>query len=92
SNIRNLQRWWITSMIVLESVTINFEIATIKMDQLSSTVRIDFRDSEWARPTRFKLTQENLESRIKKQLLITNIENAVFDLVIMKLFSSFFVD
>nr|GFC35547.1 hypothetical protein [Tanacetum cinerariifolium] len=62
------------------------------MNQLCSTVRIDFEDSERAGPTGFKLSREYLQSRIEKQHLITNIENAVFDLVIMKLFSSFFVD
>nr|GFB40284.1 hypothetical protein [Tanacetum cinerariifolium] len=62
------------------------------MNQLCSTVRIDFEDSERAGPTGFKLSREYLQSRIKKQHLITNIENAVFDLVIVKLFSSFFVD
>nr|GEV71349.1 hypothetical protein [Tanacetum cinerariifolium] len=91
-NVRNLQWWWVSSMIVLESMTINFKIATIWVDQLHSTVRVDFRDGEWARPTGFKLTQENLESGIKKQHLITNIENAVFDLVIVKLLSPFFID
>nr|GEY74253.1 hypothetical protein [Tanacetum cinerariifolium] len=58
-----------------------------RMDQLCSTARIDFSDSERARPTGFQLTRENLESRIKEQHLITNIENVVFDLVIMKLFT-----
>nr|GEW67402.1 hypothetical protein [Tanacetum cinerariifolium] len=57
-----------------------------------STVRVDFRNCEWARPTGIKLTRENLKSGIKKQNLITNIENAVFDLVIMKLLSPFFID
>nr|GEZ63499.1 reverse transcriptase domain-containing protein [Tanacetum cinerariifolium] len=79
-------------MIVLKSMTIDFKIATIRMNQLCSTVRIDFEDSERARPTGFKLSREYLQSRIKKQHLITNIKNEVFDLVVMKLFSSFFVD
>nr|GEZ26227.1 putative reverse transcriptase domain-containing protein [Tanacetum cinerariifolium] len=56
------------------------------------SVRIDFKNCEWAEPTGFKLTRENLESGIKKQHLITNIENAVFDLVIVKLLSPFFID
>nr|GFB30999.1 hypothetical protein [Tanacetum cinerariifolium] len=62
------------------------------MNQLCSTIRIDFGDSERAGPTGFQFSQEYLQSRIKKQHLITNIENAVFNLVIMKLFSPFFVD
>nr|GFC69330.1 hypothetical protein [Tanacetum cinerariifolium] len=73
-------------------MTINFEIATIWVDQLSCTVRVDFKDCEWAGPTGFQLTRETLESGIKKQHLINNIENAVFDLVIMKLLSPFFID
>nr|GEY92411.1 reverse transcriptase domain-containing protein [Tanacetum cinerariifolium] len=86
---------WRYRMLLLSLRTTEFRDRvepTTRMDQLSSAVRVDFKDSEWARPTGFQLTRENLESRIKKQHLITNIENAVFDLVIMKLFSPFFVD
>nr|GFB51908.1 hypothetical protein [Tanacetum cinerariifolium] len=50
-NVWNLQRWWVSSMIVLESMTIHFEIATIWVDQLDGSVRVDFRNGEWAEPT-----------------------------------------
>nr|GEZ24366.1 reverse transcriptase domain-containing protein [Tanacetum cinerariifolium] len=41
---------------------------------------------------RDQLTQKNLKSGVKEQHLITIIENAVFDLVIVKLLSPFFID
>nr|GFC12228.1 hypothetical protein [Tanacetum cinerariifolium] len=90
--VQNLQRWWISSMIVVEAMTIHFEIATIWVDQLGGSVWVDFRNGERARPTGLYLTRENLKSGIKEQHLITDIENAVFDLVIVKLLSPFFVD
>nr|GEW25631.1 putative reverse transcriptase domain-containing protein [Tanacetum cinerariifolium] len=40
----------------------------------------------------FSLPEKNLKSGIEEQHLITNIENAVFDLVIVKLLSPFFID
>nr|GFB29591.1 hypothetical protein [Tanacetum cinerariifolium] len=91
-NVWNLQRWWVSSMIVLELMTIHFEVATIWVDQLGGSVRVDFRNGEWAGPTGLYLTNENLKSGVKEQHLITNIENVVFDLVIMKLLSPFFID
>nr|GEX70126.1 hypothetical protein [Tanacetum cinerariifolium] len=33
-------------------------------------------DSEWSRPTGFKLPRENLQSRVKEEDSITNVENA----------------
>nr|GEZ69235.1 retrovirus-related Pol polyprotein from transposon TNT 1-94 [Tanacetum cinerariifolium] len=50
-NVWNLQRWWVSSMIVLEAMTIHFEITTIWVDQLGSSVWVDFRNGEWAGPT-----------------------------------------
>nr|GEZ15860.1 hypothetical protein [Tanacetum cinerariifolium] len=37
-------------------------------------------DGEWSSPAGLKLARENLQSRIKEEDSITNIENAVFDL------------
>nr|GFA44969.1 hypothetical protein [Tanacetum cinerariifolium] len=37
-NIWNLQRWWVSSMIVLEAMTIHFEVATIWVNQLGGSV------------------------------------------------------
>nr|GFC92878.1 hypothetical protein [Tanacetum cinerariifolium] len=79
-------------MIVLESMTIHFKIATIWVDQLGGFVWVGFRNGEWAGPMGLKLTREYLKSGIKEQHFITNIENAVFDLVIVKLLSPFFID
>ncbi|GJY41883.1 hypothetical protein Tco_0429153 [Tanacetum coccineum] len=39
--------------------------------------------SEWSTPTGLKLARENLQSRVKEEDLITDVENAVFDLRVM---------
>ncbi|GJZ30433.1 hypothetical protein Tco_0575480 [Tanacetum coccineum] len=41
------------------------------------------RNGERSRPTGFQFTQEHLQSRIKEENLITDVENAVFDLGVM---------
>ncbi|GJW63508.1 putative reverse transcriptase domain-containing protein [Tanacetum coccineum] len=40
----------------------------------------DMGDGEWSRPTGFQLALELLQSRVKEEDLITDVENAVFDL------------
>nr|GEY06719.1 subtilisin-like protease SBT3.9 [Tanacetum cinerariifolium] len=50
-NVWNLQQWWVSSMIVLESMTIHFEVATIWVDQLGGSIWVDFRNGKWAGPT-----------------------------------------
>ncbi|GKD97310.1 retrovirus-related pol polyprotein from transposon TNT 1-94 [Tanacetum coccineum] len=37
-------------------------------------------NGEWSGPTRFQLAREHLQSRVKEEDLITNVENAVFDI------------
>nr|GEU68232.1 hypothetical protein [Tanacetum cinerariifolium] len=49
-------------------------------------------DSEWSRPAGLKLARENLQSRVKEEDSITNVENAVFDLRVMNALSFLFVD
>ncbi|GJR30370.1 hypothetical protein Tco_1106602 [Tanacetum coccineum] len=39
--------------------------------------------SEWSTPAGLKLARENLQSRVKEEDSITNVENAVFDLGVM---------
>nr|GEZ55169.1 hypothetical protein [Tanacetum cinerariifolium] len=38
-NVWNLQRWWVSSMIVLEAMTIHFEVATIWVNQLGGSIQ-----------------------------------------------------
>nr|GEX38541.1 hypothetical protein [Tanacetum cinerariifolium] len=44
-NVWNLQRWWVSSMIMLEAMTIHFEVASIWVDQLGGSVWVDFRNA-----------------------------------------------
>ncbi|GJX87933.1 hypothetical protein Tco_0339947, partial [Tanacetum coccineum] len=39
--------------------------------------------SEWSTPAGLKLARENLQSRVKEEDSITDVENAVFDLGVM---------
>ncbi|GJS95541.1 hypothetical protein Tco_0802509 [Tanacetum coccineum] len=39
--------------------------------------------SEWSTPAGFKLARENLQSRVKEEDSITDVENAIFDLGVM---------
>ncbi|GJU20384.1 hypothetical protein Tco_1153726 [Tanacetum coccineum] len=39
--------------------------------------------SEWSTPTGLKLARENLQSRVKEEDSITDVENAIFDLGVM---------
>ncbi|GKB95311.1 hypothetical protein Tco_0981448 [Tanacetum coccineum] len=43
----------------------------------------DLDYNEWSTPAGFKLARENLQSRVKEEDSITNVENAVFDLGVM---------
>nr|GEZ71734.1 hypothetical protein [Tanacetum cinerariifolium] len=49
-NVWNLQRWWVSSMIVLEAMTIHFEVATIWVDQLGGFIRVDFSNGNSRKP------------------------------------------
>ncbi|GKF15064.1 hypothetical protein Tco_0056526 [Tanacetum coccineum] len=41
------------------------------------------RYSEWSTPAGLKLARENLQSRVKEEDSITDVENAIFDLGVM---------
>ncbi|GJT28957.1 hypothetical protein Tco_0909232 [Tanacetum coccineum] len=43
----------------------------------------DYQLCEWSTPTGLKLARENLQSRVKEEDSITDVENAVFDLGVM---------
>nr|GEV71254.1 hypothetical protein [Tanacetum cinerariifolium] len=49
-------------------------------------------DSEWSRPTGLKLARKTLQSRVKKEDSITNVENAVFDFRVMESLRFLFID
>ncbi|GJV41559.1 hypothetical protein Tco_1419999 [Tanacetum coccineum] len=48
--------------------------------------------SEWSTPTGLKLARENLQSRVKEEDSITDVENAVFDLGVMDSLCFLFID
>ncbi|GKF06595.1 hypothetical protein Tco_0037263 [Tanacetum coccineum] len=45
--------------------------------------RKNLDNGEWSGPTGFQFARENLQSRVEEEYLITNVENAVFDLRVM---------
>ncbi|GJV53376.1 hypothetical protein Tco_1449117 [Tanacetum coccineum] len=47
---------------------------------------------EWSTPAGLKLARENLQSRVKEEDSITDVENAVFDLGVMDSLCLFFID
>ena len=90
--IRDYHGWYVPSEIVFQTVTIHLKVGTIELSQLNGTIREHLCYGEWSRPTSFKLTRENLQTRVKKKHLITNVENAVFDLGIMTSFCFLFIN
>nr|GFC11187.1 hypothetical protein [Tanacetum cinerariifolium] len=58
------------------------EVLEIQDNHLCA-IRKHMGDSEWSKPVGLKLAQENLQSRVKEEDSITNVENAVFDLCLM---------
>ncbi|GJW58366.1 hypothetical protein Tco_0105097 [Tanacetum coccineum] len=52
----------------------------------------DYQLCEWSTPAGFKLARENLQSRVKEEDSITDVENAVFDLGVMDSLCLFFID
>nr|GEV29098.1 hypothetical protein [Tanacetum cinerariifolium] len=57
-----------------------------------SAIREHLGDSEWSSPVGLKLARENLQSRFKEEDSITDVENAVFDLRVMKPLGFLFID
>ncbi|GJW96605.1 hypothetical protein Tco_0178413 [Tanacetum coccineum] len=48
--------------------------------------------SEWSTPAGLKLARENLQSRVKEEDSITDVENAIFDLGVMDSLCFLFID
>ncbi|GJR56678.1 hypothetical protein Tco_1407199 [Tanacetum coccineum] len=55
-------------------------------------IRKDLGYSEWSTPVGLKLARENIQSRVKKEDSITDVENAVFDLGVMDSLCFLFID
>nr|GEZ84624.1 hypothetical protein [Tanacetum cinerariifolium] len=55
-------------------------------------IREHLGDSKWSRPMGLKLAQENLQSRVKEEDSIIDVENSVFDLRVMEPLSFLFID
>ncbi|GKF59955.1 hypothetical protein Tco_0176741, partial [Tanacetum coccineum] len=59
---------------------------------LDSAIWKNLGYSEWSTPTGLKLARENLQSRVKEEDSITDVENADFDLGVMDSLCFLFVD
>nr|GEX90079.1 reverse transcriptase domain-containing protein [Tanacetum cinerariifolium] len=77
--IRDNYLWYVLSKVVLESMTIHLEVWSAGLREFDGFIREYLGNSEWSSPADLKLARENLQSRIKEEDSITNVENAVFD-------------
>nr|GFD07406.1 hypothetical protein [Tanacetum cinerariifolium] len=55
-------------------------------------IGINLRNGERARPARFEFAEENLQSGVKEEDSITDVENTVLDFRVMKPLGFFFVN
>ncbi|GJT50179.1 hypothetical protein Tco_0976336 [Tanacetum coccineum] len=78
--IRDNHLWYFLSKVVLNSMTVHLEIWPRVLGELNGSIWKDLGYGEWSRPTGFQLAREHLQSRVKEEDLITDVENAVFDL------------
>nr|GEV35497.1 hypothetical protein [Tanacetum cinerariifolium] len=81
--VQDNHRWYVLSKVVLESMTIHLEIWPVDLRLLDCAIREYFGDSEWSSLAGLKLARENLQSGVKKEDSITNVDNTVFDLGVM---------
>ncbi|GKE53263.1 hypothetical protein Tco_1488419, partial [Tanacetum coccineum] len=61
-------------------------------DYLSCAIWKNLGYSEWSTLAGLKLSQENLQSRVKEEDSITDVENAVFDFGVMDSLCFLFID
>ncbi|GJS36046.1 hypothetical protein Tco_0534428 [Tanacetum coccineum] len=61
-------------------------------DYLGCAIWKNLGYSEWSTPAGLKLARENLQSRVKEEDSITDVENAVFDLGVMDSLCFLFID
>nr|GEW67378.1 hypothetical protein [Tanacetum cinerariifolium] len=78
--IQDYHWWYIPSIVVLQTMTIDFEIRAVSMRQFGSAIRVNFGYGERAGPAGLEFSRKNLKARIEEQNLITDIKNAVLDL------------
>nr|GFB24745.1 hypothetical protein [Tanacetum cinerariifolium] len=78
--------------IVLKTMNIYFEIRPVGLGQLDGAIWINMRDSKRTRPAGFEFSGENLQSGVKEEDSITDVENTVLDFRVMKPLSFLLVD
>nr|GEX60088.1 hypothetical protein [Tanacetum cinerariifolium] len=57
-----------------------------------SAIRKNMSDSKWSRPAGFQLAREYLQSRVKEEDSVIDVENAIFDFRVIKPLSFLLVD
>ncbi|GJQ89036.1 hypothetical protein Tco_0000175 [Tanacetum coccineum] len=62
------------------------------LDLASCAIWKNLGYSEWSTPAGLKLARENLQSRVKEEDSITDVENAVLDLGVVNPLCLFFID
>nr|GFC98904.1 hypothetical protein [Tanacetum cinerariifolium] len=60
---------------MLEAVTIDFEVWPVGLCQFDGAVGKDMRNGKRTRPAAFQFARKNLESGVKKEDPVTNVEN-----------------
>nr|GFC33246.1 hypothetical protein [Tanacetum cinerariifolium] len=90
--IRDNYLWYVLSKVVLESMTIHLEVWSAGLREFDGFIREYLGNSEWSSPADLMLARENLQSRIKEEDSITNVENAVFDHGVMDPLCFLFID
>ncbi|GJS30770.1 hypothetical protein Tco_0491390 [Tanacetum coccineum] len=90
--IWDYQLWYIPSKVVLQTVTIHFEVLPEVLGYLDSAIWKNLGYSEWSTPAGLKFARENLQSRVKEEDSITDVENAIFDLGVVDSLCFLFID
>nr|GEW16784.1 hypothetical protein [Tanacetum cinerariifolium] len=78
--IHDFHWWYISSIVVLQTMSVDFEIRAVSMRQFGSAIRINFGYGERAGPAGLEFSRKYLKAGIEEQDLITDIEDAVLDL------------
>nr|GEZ97682.1 reverse transcriptase domain-containing protein [Tanacetum cinerariifolium] len=77
---------------MLATMTIYFEIRPVGLGLLDGSIWINMRDGKWTRPVGFEFARENLQSGVKEEDSITDVENTVLDFRVMKPLGFLLVD
>nr|GFB27578.1 hypothetical protein [Tanacetum cinerariifolium] len=73
-------------------MNIYFEIRPVGLGQLDGAIWINMRDGKRTRPAGFEFSEENLQSGVKEEDSITDVENTVLNFRVMKPLSFLLVD